>query len=183
MKPDIITFKDIERYNHNPFVEKAIQEMNIVKKTQVWKSDNKAEIQMIVNGSGEVSGYSQFLKFIEVDEEKFAKVYLSQFSAFWDLPNPAIKVFGYILTKLKPSKDSFEFLVSECMMHTAYKSKKPVYDGLTSLLNNQIIAKGYHEYIYFINPLVVFNGDRVTFAKTYIKKKKANPNAPELPFN
>jgi hypothetical protein len=35
-----------------------------------------------------------------------------------------------------------------------------------------IIARGYNEYVYFINPLVTFNGDRVSYMKTYIKKKK-----------
>ncbi|KDS32474.1 repA domain protein, partial [Phocaeicola vulgatus str. 3775 SR(B) 19] len=25
--------------------------------------------------------------------------------------------------------------------------------------------------LWFINPLIVFNGDRVTFAKTYVRKK------------
>ena len=35
----------------------------------------------------------------------------------------------------------------------------------------------------FINPLVIFNGDRVTFAKTYIKKVKKleiNPNQMDI---
>ncbi|MFS2435331.1 hypothetical protein AAH124_20465, partial [Phocaeicola vulgatus] len=34
-----------------------------------------------------------------------------------------------------------------------------------------IIARGPADNLWFINPLIVFNGDRVTFAKTYVRKK------------
>jgi hypothetical protein len=35
-----------------------------------------------------------------------------------------------------------------------------------------IIARSTNPYKYYMNPLVVFNGDRITFADSYIKKKK-----------
>jgi hypothetical protein len=43
---------------------------------------------------------------------------------------------------------------------------------MSELIEAGIIARTRYHYQYFINPLIVFNGDRVTFAKTYIKKKK-----------
>jgi len=43
---------------------------------------------------------------------------------------------------------------------------------LTSLLNNDIIARGKTDYRYYINPMIAFNGNRITFAKTYVKKQK-----------
>ena len=45
-----------------------------------------------------------------------------------------------------------------------------------SLLKAQIIARGSNEFKYFINPMVAFNGDRITFAKTYVKKRKKTQN-------
>ena len=33
-------------------------------------------------------------------------------------------------------------------------------------------ARGPNEYNWFINPLIVFNGDRVSFTKTYVRKNK-----------
>lgn len=47
----------------------------------------------------------------------------------------------------------------------------PIYKGLAELITAEIIARGPNEYVWFINPMIVFNGDRVTFAKTYVKKK------------
>ena len=101
-----------------------------------------------------------------------AKVYLSQFAAFWELTKPAIRVFGYVLTRLKIKEDFFYFDMEDCMVYAEYTHRNNVLTGLTCLIEWGIIAHSTKSYKYFINPLVVFNGNRVTFAKTYIKKKK-----------
>lgn len=168
---------NFERFRENPFVEKAIEDIRIVKKTQVVRASNKSEIQMIVSNQGEIEGYSQFLRFVEVEEAQFAKVYLSQFTAFWDLSKAAIRVFGYIISVLKPKQDSFILRMEACLTYTGYKHRKDVITGISALIEAGIIARSDYSDEFFINPLVVFNGDRVTFAKTYIKKKKeTNPN-------
>jgi hypothetical protein len=169
-------YKKIRQYEHfevNPFAEKAIEETQIVKKQQIIRPTDRNEIHMIINSqTGEVEGQTAFMRFIEVDEQKFAKVYLSQFSAFFDLSKSAIKVFGYILTVIPPNKDSFFFIMEECLKYTGYSTDKSVFEGLASLIENNIIARSNNHVRYFINPLVVFNGNRVTFAKTYIKKRE-----------
>jgi hypothetical protein len=164
--------KQYETFKENPFVEKAIQDIKIIQKTQVIRSKNRDEIQMIVNSDGEVEGHTAFMKFVEVDEEQFAKVYLSQFTAFWELPKSAIRVFGFIINILKPKKDEFYLEMTKCLEYTKYKHPKDVLSGLSGLIECGIIARSDSHFKYFINPLVVFNGDRVSFAKTYIKKKK-----------
>ncbi len=172
--------KGFDSYEENPFVEKAINDIKIVKRTQVIRSKGREEIQMITSSDGEVMGYSAFMRFIEVDEERFAKVYLSQFTSFWDLSKPAIRVFSYILTVLKAKQDSFLFDMSECLEHTKYSTEKSVFEGLSTLIECGIVARSNRHYKYFVNPLVVFNGDRVTFAKTYIKKQKEKGNKSQL---
>ncbi|MDB5243444.1 MAG: RepA protein [Spirosoma sp.] len=173
--------KEFEAFEENPFIEKAVDDIKIIKRTQVIRPQSKDEIQMITSTEGEVTGYTAFMRFVEVDEERFAKVYLSQFSSFWDLSKPAIRVFGYILTVLKPRQDSFMFDMADCLTHTKYSTEKSVFEGLSSLIECGIVARGNRHYRYFINPLVVFNGDRVTFAKTYVKKRKEKNNS--LPEN
>ncbi len=91
---------------------------------------------------------------------------MSNFSTFFDLKPQAIKVFGYILNQLILNKDEFIFLTDECLEYTQYKSSTSVRIGLTSLLENEIVARGRADNLYFINPMLVFNGNRVTFAKT-----------------
>ena len=164
----------------NPFMEKAIEEVNghIVRKYKTAsKTDQKAILQAVDPKTGEYMGHTTFIRQIEVDEDKFTKIYLSQFSVFYKLKSQAIKVFGYIINKLIPNQDLFSFFHNDCLEFTNYKSLTSIRIGLTSLLENEIIARGPSEHHYFINPLIIFNGNRITFAKTYVKKRKPkDPN-------
>ena len=64
---------------------------------------------------------------------------------------------------------------------TGSDTKKPVYEGLAQLLAAEIIARGRADNLYFINPVIAFNGNSITFAKSYIKKKmKADFNQTDL---
>jgi hypothetical protein len=168
------SIRKYEKNKENPFLKEAIQQINsgIVKKYKSTSGTTKNAILQAINSEGEVMGHTSFIQQIEVDEEKFTKLYLSQFSAFFELKNQGIKVFGYIMTKLIPKNDNFMFFLDECMEFTGYRNHRSIHQGITSLLENNIIARGRTEYDYFINPMVAFNGDRVTFAKTYVKKQK-----------
>lgn len=164
-----------EKHDKNPFIEKAIQEINghIVQKYKTAaRTDQKAILQAVDPNTGEFLGHTTFIRQLEVDEEQFTKIYLAQFSAFWELGKQAIRVFGYIMTKLVPGQDMFIFLIDEAIKHTGYSTKKPIYQGLADLVRAEIIARGPADTLYFINPLVAFNGNRVTYAKTYVKKRK-----------
>ncbi|MGB0881214.1 MAG: RepA protein [Polaribacter sp.] len=183
---------EYKKNTENPFLEEAVDliQNNIVKKYKNTAGyGEKAVLKAVDPETGEILGHTTFIRQIKVDEEKFTKVYLSQFSAFWELKSQAIKVFGYIMTKLIPKQDMFIFLEHECLNYTGYKSQASIRIGLGSLVANQIIARGPSDTLYFINPMVAFNGDRVTFAQTYIKNQKlkikkespvVNPNQTNL---
>lgn len=160
-------------FEENPFIEKAISQIEIVKKTQIIRGKDRSEVKLIIDDkSGEIEGHTTFMRYIEVDEEKFTKFYLSQFEAFWDLSKSSIRVFSYIMTILQPGKDMFYFIMEDCLKHTKYSQRNSVTNALSSLIEAGIIAKSNNHIKYFINPMVAFNGSRVTFAKTYVKQKK-----------
>lgn len=174
VRKETVKLTDFIKNDENPFLKQAIEliDRNIVKKYQSSAvSDKKATLLAIDPNTSEVLGYTRFVRQIEVDESQFAKLYLSNFAAFFDLSQAAIRVFGYILTCMKPKNDVFLFDRKKCIEYTKYNSDKPIYKGLAELITAEIIARGPNEYVWFINPMIVFNGDRVTFAKTYVKKK------------
>lgn len=174
-----VKLSDFEKNETNPFIDKAIDDVQISRKYKSASgADQRAILHAVNPETGELLGHTTFIRQIEVDEERFTKLYLSQFESFWDLPKNSIRVFGYIMSKMKPKNDKVEFRLSECMEMTKYNTKKPIYEGLAALIASGIIARGYNEYVYFINPLVAFNGDRVSYIKTYIKKKRGikDPN-------
>ncbi|MBL4714993.1 MAG: RepA protein [Bacteroidia bacterium] len=160
----------------NPFLEDAIEKIqgNVAKKYKNASNTGEKAILKAIDHNGELLGHTTFVRQIEVDEEQFTKIYLSQFSHFWGLGKQAIKVFGYVMTKLQPKQDMFMFIMSEAMEHSGYKGESSIFIGLGDLVENKIIARGPTDSIYYINPMVAFNGSRVTFAKTYVKKRMKN---------
>jgi hypothetical protein len=169
-----LSVSKLPQFEENPFVENALKEIqeNTVKKVQYINGSRGAE-NIVVNQDGEIIAQSRFVRYIEVDEEKFAKIYLSQFGAFWDLSKTAIKVLGYVLNNLIPNKDIVYIDIQDAMKYTGYKEEKSLYKGIAELVNADIIARSTSYIKYFINPLIFFNGDRVTFATTYIKKRRS----------
>ena len=178
---DVSGISEFSINKENPFLKEAVDQIqsNIVKRYKNTSGTSRNAILQAINSDGEVMGHTSFIQQIEVDDQQFTKIYLSQFSAFFELKPQAIRVFGYIMKQLIPKKDEFIFILEDCMEYTKYNSETSIRIGLTSLLKANIIARGRADVLYFINPMVAFNGDRVTFAKTYVKKqtdKKIDPN-------
>lgn len=178
---DVSGISEFSINRENPFLKEAVEQIqsNIVKRYKNTSGTSRNAILQAINSDGEVMGHTSFIQQIEVDDQQFTKIYLSQFSAFFELKPQAIRVFGYIMKQLIPKKDEFIFILEDCMEYTKYNSETSIRIGLTSLLKANIIARGRADVLYFINPMVAFNGDRVTFAKTYVKKqneKKLDPN-------
>jgi hypothetical protein len=189
MKKNTLSVSKLPQFEENPFIETALKQIdeNTVKKTQ-FVNGNRGVENLVINQDGEVIAHARFVRFIEVDEERFAKLYLSQFEAFWELSKTAIRVFGYIANNLIPNKDVVYIDMPDILKYTNYKEEKSIYKGIAELVNAGIMARSTSYIKYFINPLVFFNGDRVTFATTYVRQKRTkkaivNPNQLELPIS
>lgn len=178
---------DYPENESNPFAEKAVLEIQTTKKRQTIKPPKNEQGESkywVVDNSGQKVAESLFVREVEVDEEQFAKVFLSGLLNFWELSSRGIRVFTYVLKQLRPGRDEFYFSAPECMKYTMYKSRGLVISGLAELIGAGLVARSTDSLIYFVNPLVLFNGNRVTFAKTYVRKKiqDKNPSQLEFPF-
>lgn len=180
--PDYKSIGKYEQYKENPFIPNAIENMQVRKRTQRITPKGKDAIHYVMNSeTGEVDAHTAFMRVVEVDETRFAKLYLAELGALWDLSKPAIRVFTYIASILVPNKDKVMFDLEDCMEYTGYKAKKSVFTGLSELIEHDIIARTTKHWQYFINPMIVFNGSRVTFARTYVKRKREeDPNQMKL---
>lgn len=149
----------------NPFLDETIQHVEKGEKT-IFMGSKKSE--MLINATtGEVEGSSLFAKRIKVDKAQFAKIYVNNLASWFDLSKTGIRIFAYIVNTLKPNRDSFMMSYDDCMEYTGYKSKKSISDGVKELIDNSFIARGENQYIFFINPTVFFNGNRVSFLRQY----------------
>ncbi|MEG8840708.1 hypothetical protein [Klebsiella quasipneumoniae] len=122
----------------------------------------------------------------EVDKEEFIKLYTSQIKAYFDLTKTAYKVFFIFLRIYQDAigKDHF-YLSCKKAMSLAEKidhfvlSESIFYRGIKELIEKRIIAKTNEKNWYFINPAIVFNGDRARFVSEIIKKKETMEAQPE----
>jgi hypothetical protein len=180
-KPEYMPIGKYERHKTNPFIPETVDNVQIKKRTQMIKPTGRDAVHYVVNSeTGEIDGHSAFLRVVEVDEERFVKLYLEGLRDVWDLSKPALRVFAYVMNCMRMNEDSIFFDPNECMEYTRYKAKKSVFNGLAELIEHGIIARSTIPYRYFINPMIVFNGSRVTFAKTYVKKRKQTEDPNQL---
>lgn len=166
-----VKLSNFEKNKENPFAQQALVSIGNALVSKSVKGANKDESVILkgVDENGTVLGNSVFVRNKTVDSEQFAKFFLAGFKAFFGLKPATLRVFGFILEQLQPNRDEFMFFVEDCIEATGYK-KTSVYSALGELCTAEIIARGRTEEQYYINPMVVFNGDRVTFATTYINK-------------
>ena len=196
-----VKLSDFEMNRENPFAKQALVNIGNALVSKSVKGTNKDEsaILKVIDNNGKILGNSAFIRNKVVDTENFAKFFLTGFKAFFDLKPTSIKVFKHILGQLKPNQDSFMFFIEDCIRDTGC-SQASIFRALGELCKAEIIARGRTEEQYFINPIYVFNGDRVTFATTWINKNypdyktsnntlkgtinvmKENGELPQLPF-
>lgn len=170
-----IKISDFKKNDKNPFMKQAIEEVqrHVVKK--YMNSTGQGQRALVAAAdihTGEIFRTS-FIRRMEVDEDQFVKLYLSNFAAFFNLSRAGIRVFGYFMQAMRPANDMVVFLLDDCLKYTGYKAKDSVYRGLAELVHNEIIARGPNETLWFINPLVAFNGNRVSFTKEFVKKQSS----------
>ena len=166
---------DFKMNRENPFAKQTIVKMgNYLSSRQiVGKNEDERSVLQAVDDNGQMLGQTVFVRSKMVDTETFAKVYQLGFQAFADLKPSVMKVFQYIVSQLKPNNDRFFLYIEEIMKTTGY-TKMTVYRALGQLCAREIIARGSSNTDYFINPMYVFNGNRVTFITNWI-----NANAPD----
>lgn len=170
----VIKLSDYPKNTENPFLEGASKEIQYKQvRKRIFPENEKAGLHHIVNAeSAEIEGTTAFYTKKMVDSDKFVKLYLSEITAIWELSKAAIKVFSYVLTKLVPNKDKFNFYADEAAEHCQYASKQTVYNGLAVLIEKGIVARTTHEGEFFINPAIAFNGQRFMVIKEYINKRE-----------
>lgn len=153
----------------NPFLADTVQHIEKGEKTLLFGQKNP---DLIIDSDSQIKGHSLFARKVQVDKAKFMKVFMTGLSNWFDLSKAGIKVFAYVANQVEPNRDSFIFSLERCKDFTGYKSDKMIFSGLAELAENKFIARGENPFIYYINPTVFFNGDRLTFIEQYELERK-----------
>jgi regulatory protein YycH of two-component signal transduction system YycFG len=104
------------------------------------------------------------------DTEQFVKFYMDNLKLFFNLSPRALKVVSYVMSVTKPNIDNIYFDMEDCKNYTSINSKTTIISALSELISNDFLAVSSKRYLYFINPSIFFNGNRVTFINSAIKQ-------------
>lgn len=168
--------KSFPVYEENPYV-KELATPGVVKKRN--KMVGVGGVKLIVDPTtGEYEQTGVLAVKEEVETEEFVKIYKGHISSLFGLSQNGIKVFGYFLDATRISNDQIVFDIDKCMKFTGYKSRQPIFNGLAELLSNEFIARTKMSAIYYINPKIFFNGNRLVVVKEYVKKKNSKYSDP-----
>ncbi len=127
-----------------------------------------------------------------VDEDKFIKIFTGQVSSIFDLTAAGIKMFGLLLIEAQKGIGGDMVFLTPAIVEKLAKlqgkkmSPATFSRGISDLINAKILAGSSNgQGWFYINPAIIFNGDRARFVTEYHKPntKKLRANQTQLNFN
>lgn len=167
MENEITRFSDLPSYSQNPFIVSILDIK--MKNKMVSISTIKSAV---VNGEGDHVGDKMLMVTKKVDKEEFIKVYKNQLSLIFELSRSGQKVLTYFIQTLGVNKDYIIFDKNVAKEISGLSSTSSIYSGLTELVLKNVIAKSDLPFMYYINPQILFNGDRLTVINKWEKDEK-----------
>jgi hypothetical protein len=155
------------RYKTNPFLGDLV----VTKKSkQVKISPLGKDNNILINQeTGEVSG-THVVTYKRYDDAKFLKVFPAMIAAQFDLTSPGMKTFSVLMYAVQEQAMSKDLVLMDSVTLEEFVAKHDLKlslatfkRGLTDLEKNKFIAKAQRKGYYYINPSLMFNGDRIAF--------------------
>lgn len=163
-----------KKFKENPFLADGVLTIKRGKSTIIAGSTKKV---MVDTETGEAEGVAILHKFKEVDRDQFIKLYLGEMKSLFDLSKTGLKAFGYVVSCMRINDAEIYLNVTSMTEYCGWKATVQAYKGLGELIANKIIAPSVQSNLWFINPNVIFNGDRIAFIKEYKLKQTKNMGA------
>ena len=180
MIDDNKTLKDCEEFNDNPFIKLLLdneqiqpRKKNVVKRETMDREDGGEGLEVPV-----FSGDAIYFWF---DGRKYSKVFSQNVGLIKGLSSCAMQMFFYILENATVNRDVVYVKPKDFLTFTGMSSRSQYYLAVLELINKKVIAKTKSSGSFFINPLVVFNGNVASilpdsyleFGRRFVNEKKA----------
>jgi len=163
--------KDVELHKENPFIKELDGMKRSTKRRTVTAKSGKAVIDL---GSGKLEDVAEIVSVHQVDNEQFVKLFTSNLKQFFSLKPTSYRIVQVLLSQLgkAPRRDMVYLNMSVTERYFTETDQKSVsrsayYGGMKELIEKQFIAESVDPNLYWINPTLFFNGDRVRFVKEF----------------
>lgn len=167
------------KYSESPFTADGRFQVPIRSKGE--RMDTAGPLALVDGHTGEMQDVAEIRRVKAVDSERFVKLFVGQLHAFFDLKPGSIKLMTALIDELSQSRymngdqiylnyqsvrEYFERNGAKAPAKTTYMT------ALAELVEKGFVAPSVNQNLYFINPAIFFNGDRIRFV-TEIRRKRS----------
>lgn len=168
-----------QRYSANPFVKDGAFVVPTKRKREQLMTFGPAAVV----ADGQTIDVAQVVRVRHVDSERFVKVFVDKLSLFFDLTPSGIRFLTVLIHVVSESRhmnlDKIplnELIAAEVMREHGEEplSSASYYRALNELVAAGFIAPSATPPLYWLNPAVLFNGDRMRFVDEIRREKAAS---------
>ena len=128
-----------------------------------------SEAMTLSDRSGQVQGTVQHSITRIVDDTSFVKVFADGIAGMYDLDRAGSKVFRFLFDEVQknPNQDRMHLYFMDALEEPWKIPKTTFFKGMAELLEKGFLAKSANPNMFFLNPSMMWNGDRFRFVQEY----------------
>ena len=104
----------------------------------------------------------------KVDHAQFIKIFRENLGIVMKLSKTAREVLWYIMNNIPQDRGYVLIDNATVMDFCHFKTRKSVREAVVELLDKDVLARTTINKKYWVNPLILFNGNRIVYANEYI---------------
>jgi hypothetical protein len=169
-KREKVGIRRAEKHAINPFLKGASVAVKGKRKFYNVIASSDAVVDL---STGEVKGGVDHKLVKIVDDAEFVKVFANGVAGIYDLNRAGKKVFGYLLevVQANPNTDRIYLHFMDAIEEPWKIPKTTFFNGMAELIEKSFVAPSDRQNMFFLNPCMVWNGDRFRFIQEYIRQK------------
>lgn len=161
--------RGLPKYKINPFVNDSLI-THLSGQKNVYYTQNSSTALVDV-ATGEIEPVKlQVIKKIKADNQTFLKLYTTHLKAFFELSQTAFRLLQYVLhitQETAINKDKIYLNLQQAQeffeLNNSKISRSSYFNAMKELVEKLFLAETIDPNLYFINPTLFFNGDRIEF--------------------
>lgn len=160
-----------EKHSENPFMQGA---ETLIKGKKKHYNVFANPAMAIDTKTGEVLGGIEHKVVKMVDDAQFVKVFADGIAGIYDLGRSGARVFRYLFAVVQehPNVDRIYLHFMDAVEEPWEIPKTTFFKGMAELIEKNFIAASDRPNMYYLNPAMLWNGDRFRFVQEFVKAKR-----------
>lgn len=164
-KREITGVRSAPSHKENPFIQGSLVQVRGRKKNYTVASGSMT----LTDQTGQVQGAIQHSITRVIDDSLFVKVFSDGVAGMYDLGSAGSKVFRFLFDEVQknPNQDRMYLYFMDALEDPWKIPKTTFFKGMAELLEKGFLAKSANPNMFFLNPAMMWNGDRFRFVQEY----------------